>query len=163
LRGVRAAATAVEGLETADGGAVLAAAAAALRRSAGGASGPLFASVLSELGRAVEGESLGLAGFAHGLDGAAALVTKLGKATVGDRTMLDALVPAAEAARVQPDLSAALTAAAIAADEGVAATATMVACRGRARFVNAGQVASPDAGATSIALMLQALREVAAP
>lgn len=159
LRGVRAAAEAVEPLASESAKTLLETAGATFRRRAGGASGPLFSSLLLELGRAAK-DSLDLPGFIAGLEGAAALVMRLGKTQLGDRTLLDALVPAAVAARGQSDLEEALRHAVEAAEAGVVATASMTARKGRAQFVNAGQVNSPDAGAVSIALMLKTLLEV---
>lgn len=161
LRGVKAAAGAVEALRETPANAVLAAAGSALRRSAGGASGPLFSSLFLELGKVAGEDGVDGQGLVSGLEGAAAMVSRLGKAQAGDRTMLDALVPAVVAARGQVDLSSALKAAAEAAHRGVEATATMAARKGRAQFVNAGQVNSPDAGAASVALLLKTLWEVA--
>lgn len=161
LRGVRAAAEAVNGLSENNAKTVLSTAGSALRRSAGGASGPLFSSLLLELAKTTREEGLELAGLLEGLSNTIATVSRLGKAQPGDRTMLDALAPALEAAQNQADLSGALLAAVQGAQRGVEATASMTARKGRAQFVNAGQVSSPDAGATSVALMLQTLQEVA--
>lgn len=158
LRGLQASAKAVEELPDANAKTILETAASAFRRAAGGASGPLFSSLFSELGKTCGDHGLDLAGFVSALDNAASLVKRLGKAEVGDRTMLDALVPAGEAARSAATLTDALEAAAEAARAGAGATASMIAKKGRARFVNAGQVNSPDAGATSVALMLEVLK-----
>lgn len=161
LRGVKAAAKTVEGLPQGGAKTVLSAAGSALRRSAGGASGPLFSSLFLELSKAAGEEGLELSAFVTGLTNTAATVSRLGKAQPGDRTMLDAVTLAAESARGQPDLPGALLAAADGARKGAESTAAMTARRGRAQFVNGGQVESPDAGATSVALMLRALQEVA--
>lgn len=161
LRGVRAAAEAVEALTESDAKTVLSTAGSALRRSAGGASGPLFSSLFLELSKTASEDGLELSELVSGLSNTAATITRLGKAQPGDRTMLEAMLPAVEAARGQTTLSSALVSAADAATKGVEATATMTARKGRAQFVNAGQVNSPDAGATSVALMLQTLQEVA--
>lgn len=161
LRGVKAAAGAVEALREIPAHAVLAAAGSALRRSAGGAAGPLFSSLFLELGKVAAEDGVDRQGLVSGLEAAAAMVSRLGKAQAGDRTMLDALVPAIVAAQGQSDLSSALRAAAEAAQQGAEATAAMTARKGRAQFVNAGQVNSPDAGAASVALMLTTLWEVA--
>ncbi|MBF6593427.1 MAG: DAK2 domain-containing protein [Thermaceae bacterium] len=162
LRGVQAAARATESLPSpvlAKG--LLETAGSAFRRAAGGASGPLFACIFTELAKMIENNCLSGVGLAQGLENAALLIHRLGKAEIGDRTLLDALFPAAQAAKSAPsNLGAALDAAMDAAEKGVAATATMVARKGRARFVNAGEVHSPDAGATSIELILRTLNEV---
>lgn len=160
LRGLRASAQALEGLEG-DARVMLETAGSNLRRAAGGASGPLFSTVFLELGKTVQDNALDLDGFARGLWGAAAMIARLGKAEPGDRTMLDALLPAAEAARASNTLEDGLQAAVQAAQGGVNATATMIARKGRARNVNAGQVEIPDAGATSVLVMLETLKRAA--
>ena len=70
--------------------------------------------------------------------------------------MLDALIPAAEAASAAPSGTAA-QAAAQAAGDGAAATVGMVAKRGRARYAESGGVGHGDAGARSVAEMLAEL------
>lgn len=161
LRGVKAAALAVQALSQANASQTLTTAGTALRRSAGGASGPLFSSLFLELGKTASPSGLDLAGLQQGLQNAASAVERLGKTAAGDRTLLDALLPAAQSAQQQTQLSTALAAAVIAAQGGLEATALMVARRGRAQYVNAGQVQSPDAGAASVVLLLQTLQEVA--
>ncbi len=133
----------------------LAAFGAALRRSAGGASGPLFASLFLEMGKVATTDGLSLEQLAEALENAAQTITRLGKAQVGDRTLLDALVPAAQALRRGEGLPGMVQA----AQQGLEATASMQARKGRAQYVNQGQVNSPDAGAQSLTLMLQALWE----
>jgi phosphoenolpyruvate---glycerone phosphotransferase subunit DhaL len=161
LRGVKAAAEAVRELQEGSAKSVLSAAGSALRRSAGGASGPLFSSLFLELAKTASEEGLEFPHFITGLTNTIASVSRMGKAQPGDRTMLDALAPALKAAQHQADLSGALLAVVEGALKGVESTATMTARKGRAQFVNAGQVGSPDAGATSVVLMLQTLQEVA--
>ena len=159
LRGLQAAAKALEGLSgSLDARLILKTAGLAFRRAAGGASGPLFSSLLLELAKMAQEDGLDLAGLVTGLTNTISSVIKLGKAQAGDRTMLDALIPATEAARAATALKAALEAAVQSAGLGVTATATMVAQKGRARNVNAGRVESPDAGATSVQLMLETLQ-----
>ncbi len=161
LRGVSGSAEAIQAIPEASAKTLLSTAGSALRRSAGGASGPLFSSLFLELGKVALEDGLDRTGFIDGLHNTAATISRLGKAQPGDRTMLDALVPAMEAAQSCAELPEALLAATEAAHKGVEATASMLARKGRAQYVNAGQVNSPDAGATSVALMLQALKEVA--
>ena len=136
LRGLRAAAAA-----DADADPV-----AAFRTAAGGASGSLFAQVLSAVLAISSGEGPGPA-----LGAAAKRIGVLGQAKPGDRTMLDALIPASKA----PDLASAATAAA----DGAAATAGMAAKRGRARYVEGAGAGHVDAGARSVAEILAVLVE----
>jgi dihydroxyacetone kinase-like protein len=157
LRGLTAAAqTLADPLEP---GPQLTAFGAALRRSAGGASGPLFASLFLEMGKVATTDGLSLEQLAEALEKTAQTITRLGKAQVGDRTLLDALVPAAQALRSGGGLPGMVQA----AQQGLQATATMLARKGRAQYVNQGQVNSPDAGAQSLTLMLQELLEASQP
>jgi dihydroxyacetone kinase len=85
----------------------------------------------------------------------------LGGAKPGDRTMLDALVPAAAAFRIalgqgSSGLSAARAAAA-AAEEGARGTAGLVARRGRSVYLGERVLGTPDPGAQAVAVWLQAI------
>ena len=124
-------------------------AAQAFGGAAGGASGTLFGALAGGLEAALAGEKDLPSALAH----AAERIEKLGMAKQGDKTMLDALIPAAEAAGAAPNGDAA-HAAAEAARRGAEATARMTARRGRARYVENGGVGHGDAGATSVAEML---------
>jgi len=136
LRGLRAAAAAPDD------------AVAAFRTATGGASGSLFAQVLGAMIAVQEGAAL-----AEALTRAADRIAQIGQAKPGDKTMLDALIPAAAAA---PD---GLCAAIAAAEAGAEATRAMAARRGRARYVEGAGVGHIDAGATSVAHCLQVLAE----
>ena len=125
-------------------------AAKAFRGAAGGASGSLFGVVVGAVdGWVVENGDLGAA-----LDNAATKVTRLGQAVAGDKTMLDALIPAGAAAGGG---DGAARRAANAAAAGAEATVGMRAKRGRARYVEDGGVGHGDAGARSVAEMLGVL------
>jgi len=115
----------------------------AFRRAAGGASGSLFAVVIGALKQAVEGVPLDGA-----LSAAADKVMMLGQAKAGDKTMLDALIPASKAS--SPN------AAVRAARDGLHATKEMAAKKGRAKHVEAAGVGHLDAGATSVVELLEA-------
>jgi len=86
--------------------------------------------------------------------GAAALAAR-GKSAVGDKTVLDALVPSLDAARAAPDR--ALAAAIDAAQAGVQATRDQVSQRGRAAWVGERTAGHADGGATAYLRLLQAL------
>ena len=124
-------------------------AAQAFRGAAGGASGTLFGAFVGGLEAALAGEKDLPSALAH----AAEQIAKLGMAKRGDKTMLDALIPAAEAAEAAPNGDSA-QAAAEAARRGADATTRMTARRGRARYVENGGVGHGDAGARSVAEML---------
>ncbi len=126
----------------------------ALMSAIGGASGPLFATLFLEVGKALEGVDDPKNAVAAGLANAVERIQRFGKAAPGDKTMLDALVPAAEAfAATADDLTSALLAAQEAAQQGVEASAELPAKRGRARYVEGAGVGHPDPGAVSIALL----------
>jgi len=114
----------------------------AFRRAAGGASGSLFAELISAFNRVLNEN----ANLNESLQDAADRISQLGQAVAGDKTMLDALLPAAQA----DSLSAVVTA----AQKGENATTSMIARRGRARYVEGGGAGHKDAGATSVAEML---------
>jgi len=126
----------------------------------GGATGPLFGTLFMGMGEAAgDRESLDPAALAGALEAGLAAVGKRTKAKPGDKTLMDALVPAAEAmgatAASSKDIREMLRLAAEAARRGAESTAAMAARFGRARNVGAKSIGHPDAGATSISLMLR--------
>ncbi|MCY6379816.1 DAK2 domain-containing protein [Hoeflea prorocentri] len=132
LKGLRAAAASPED------------AAKAFRVAAGGASGALFGQIIAALDAFDKGDmELGPA-----LARAAGRVTQLGQAKAGDKTMLDALMPASLAGN-EP------AAAAHAARAGAEATRDMPAKRGRAKYVEGAGVGHLDPGAVSVAELLE--------
>jgi dihydroxyacetone kinase-like protein len=133
----------------------------------GGASGPLWGSALRAAGRSLgDAESFEAQELAGALDAAIAAVIDLGAATPGDKTMIDALVPAAEALRNGLDsgvaLPVAVTAACQAAEEGARATVPMLARKGRASYLGERSIGHQDPGATSAVLILRALERAVA-
>lgn len=114
----------------------------AFRRAAGGASGSIFSVVIGALDQYEKGQST----LSDALKAAAVRITALGQAVAGDKTMLDALLPAADKNAIRD--------AAIAAREGADATQAMSAKRGRAKYVEGKGVGHIDAGARSVAEML---------
>ena len=133
----------------------------------GGASGPLWGSALRAAGRSLgDAESFDAPELAAALDAAIAAVVDLGAAAPGDKTMVDALVPASEALHNGLDagvpLQAAVTAASEAAEEGARATVPMLARKGRASYLGERSVGHQDPGATSAALILRALERAVA-
>ena len=131
-------------------------------KGAGGASGLLFSVLFKELGRACsESARLQAPAFSKGLTACVERITKLGKAEIGDKTMLDALQPASLAAaeKVSDGLAASIGAAAAAAEIGALATIEMVAKQGRGRYVAEGGRGHMDPGAKSVAYIFQSLEE----
>jgi dihydroxyacetone kinase-like protein len=133
----------------------------------GGASGPLWGSAFRAAGRALgDMPSFDAAALATSLEAAVTAVAVLGAASVGDKTMVDALQPALTALRERLDqgaaLHAALEAAADAADAGVRSTVPLQARRGRASYLGVRSVGHQDPGATSAALILRELERAVA-
>ena len=165
-RGFTAASAAVDKESPETPGAVLVLIGRQLISSVGGASGPLYGTLLRRAGK-----SLGDAGevtpeqlrdaLRTGVDS----VAQLGGAAPGDKTMLDTLVPAMEAMSFALDsgsgLIDALAAARVAADEGAQATVPMLARKGRASYLGERSIGHQDPGATSSALLVAALAEAA--
>lgn len=146
-RGMAAVTAAVQRLpEGSSEGDCLQVAGEALLASAGGASGALFGSLLLAFAQH-EGWA---ARFEHG----AQRVAMRGKAQAGDKSMLDALLPLADAYH-----AGGLAAAARAAADAAASTMPMAARRGRARYVENAGVGHVDPGAVSIVYMVEVLAE----
>jgi dihydroxyacetone kinase len=150
-------------------GAVLRSMSATLRRVVGGTSGPLYAVMLLRAAATLEEQSgdeaaakQWAAAFGAGVDG----LMELGGAKPGDRTMVDALKPAADAlqsALVRPEeTDAALKAAVDAATEGTAQTASMHPRRGRSSYVGDRALGHADPGAHAVTLWLVAIRDALA-
>jgi dihydroxyacetone kinase len=134
---------------------------------AGGSSGALFSSIFGAIAGCLRRtDQPDVDNLVDGLERAAAQVSTIGRTRVGSKTMLDALLPAAEAARASADagggLADVLTAAARASERGAEATADMRAAAGRARHAQDGAVGTRDPGAVTISLMLLAWAEVVA-
>jgi dihydroxyacetone kinase-like protein len=130
----------------------------------GGASGPLWGSALRRAGRALgDSESFDGSQLAQALDAAIEGVVELGAAAPGDKTMVDALTPAAAALREALEsgkpLSEAAEAAATAAQDGAESTVPMQARKGRASYLGERSIGHQDPGATSAAIILAALSQ----
>lgn len=128
----------------------------------GGASGPLFGTMLLRAGgQCGDSESLDGAGLVTALRAGAVGVRERGRAELGDKTLLDALVPAIDAldaaVATGAPLAAAASTAAIAARDARDATAGLIARRGRASYLGDRSLGAVDPGAASAALLLDAL------
>jgi dihydroxyacetone kinase-like protein len=130
----------------------------------GGASGPLWGSALRSGGRAL-GDQPNFEGaqLVEVLAAALASVKDLGTASVGDKTMVDALEPAVDTLRARlaegASLDRALDDAASAAELGMRATTPLQARKGRASYLGERSVGHQDPGATSTALIMRALHK----
>jgi dihydroxyacetone kinase-like protein len=123
----------------------------------GGASSALFGTFIAGMGDADMGQQSDCRRLANGFAAGLHAVQKQTKAVPGDKTMMDALVPAvqafAAAANSGESIANAMEYAAIAARRGADATKDMIARYGRAKFLGEKTRGSPDAGATSVALI----------
>ena len=140
-----------------------------LVRTVGGASGPLYgtfflrmATALGDEGNPVSGETFAKA-LRAGLEG----IVARGKAEAGDKTMVDALAPAAETLdrelALGRGLAAALAEASAAANAGRDATVPLLARKGRASYLGERSVGHQDPGATSAALLVAAAAQALPP
>lgn len=132
----------------------------ALVSSVGGASGPLYGTFFLRFGGAAAGlDTLDCGALGKslraGLDG----VIARGKAEIGDKTMLDAMVPAVEAFELEADLAGAVAAARDAAATGRDSTEPMTARKGRASYLGDRSSGHIDPGAASTALLFDALAD----
>ncbi len=141
---------------------IFSAAGMAMISSMGGASGALFGTLFRDGGKALAGRAdLDAAGLAAFLRGACDGVQARGKAQPGDKTMVDALHPAAARAAELTGLSLpeAIDAVAAAAEAGREASKAMIATLGRAKTLGEASIGHPDAGACSVVVILGAMRE----
>lgn len=154
LRGFTAVRAALEEQAPAAPGEVLRLAGGTLISTVGGASGPLYGTLLRRTGKALgEAAEVSDAELREALLAGVDAVAQLGGAAPGDKTMLDALVPGVAA------LSTSYRAAGDAAENGALATVPMQARKGRASYLGERSIGHQDPGATSSALLLGALAD----
>lgn len=134
----------------------------AMMSSMGGASGAIFGTFFRNGGKALAGKEVFdaacLAAFLQaGVDG----VKARGGASVGDKTVVDAMEPAAQTAHTvcSLPLAEAIDAVAKAAHVGLEASKSMVAKFGRAKTLGDGAIGFPDAGAMSVTVIIDAMRD----
>ncbi|SHL50348.1 dihydroxyacetone kinase subunit DhaL [Actinacidiphila paucisporea] len=165
-RGFLAARTAVEQDPPETPGGVLVLVGRTLISTVGGASGPLYGTLLRRAGKELgEEQAVSAARLRDALRAGVDGVAALGGAGPEDKTMLDALLPALDALTGALDAGGgaadALAAASAAADEGAKATTPLRARKGRASYLGERSVGHQDPGATSSALLITALAETA--
>jgi phosphoenolpyruvate---glycerone phosphotransferase subunit DhaL len=159
-RGMQAARAKIEGLPEDDVGNLLKTVGMTLVSTVGGAGGPLYGTLFLQLGLKTAGKSE-LAGedWAAALRAAVDGVQARGKAVPGDKTMIDALVPARDAFEAAlaggASFEDALRRSAAAAEEGMRATVPLVARKGRASYLGERSAGHQDPGATSSHLLVQ--------
>ena len=131
-----------------------------LMSTVGGAAGPLYGTAFLRASKAAGDGELDGAGVAAVIAGALDGIQARGKATTGEKTMVDAWTPALEAARAAAesgsDPAAVLEAAATAAESGATATEPMRATKGRASYLGERSIGHLDPGAVSTSLILRA-------
>ena len=156
-RGMRKVVEKLEATEGEDIGALLKTVGMTLVSTVGGAAGPLYGTLFLQMGAAAAGsEELDLAGWTAALESGVKGVQARGKAEPGDKTMIDALLPAVAALHEDDsaDLGEALQRSADAAEEGMKATIPLEARRGRASYLGPRSIGHQDPGATSSQLLL---------
>ena len=151
-----------DGFDRADAGTFLLKIAVAITSRIGGTSGPIWGTAFMKTGMKLKGiESPTrddvIAALRDGIDG----IKKRGNSDVGDKTLLDSLVPAVDALEKAlasgSSVQEALDATAVAAREAAEATSAMRAMRGRASYSGERSVGSPDAGAIAMAVLAEKL------
>lgn len=161
-RGFRAVLAALEQSTPDSPSAVLKLVATTLISKVGGAAGPLYGTAFLRASTAVKDRAeLEAADVVAALTAALGGVVARGKAELGDKTMVDVLDPAVQAA-TGDTVTEILTAAASAAEAGAEATVPLVARKGRASYLGERSADHMDPGARSTALLLRTFAEVAA-
>lgn len=151
-------------LEGHDIGALCKAVGMTLVSTVGGASGPLYGTFFLQIGTTTAGRDvIELGDFVMALGAGIAGIQRLGKAVPGDKTMLDALMPARDALQVAVaeggSLGEALARSVAAAEQGMIATTPLVARKGRASYLGERSAGHQDPGATSAYLLIRAAAE----
>ena len=128
----------------------------------GGSAGPLYGTAFLKSGLAMAGKTeVSPDDFLACMKVAVEGIQQRGRAVRGEKTMLDAMIPAAEAMasarQAGGDAKAVLIAGIAAAHEGVEFTKTIVATKGRASYIGERSLGHQDPGATSFAFLLEAI------
>jgi dihydroxyacetone kinase-like protein len=163
-RGMKAVLAKLDAQEGEDIGALLKTVGMTLVSTVGGAGGPLYGTLFLQMGMATTGKSeLEPEDWAKALEAAVTGVQSRGKAEPGDKTMIDALIPARDAFTSAladgASFDDALRRSAQAAEEGMRATVPLVAKKGRASYLGERSAGHQDPGATSSHLLLKTAAE----
>ncbi len=163
-RGLSAAVAALREAQPGTVAEVLKLVAKTLMSTVGGAAGPLYGTAFLRASKAAGGDLDG-AGVVALIEAALGGIQARGKATAGEKTMVDAWTPALEAARAAAeggaDAADVLDAAATAAEAGAAATKPLRATKGRASYLGERSIGHLDPGAVSTSLILRAAARAA--
>lgn len=163
-RGMKAVVAKLDGAPPTDAASALKTVGMTLVSTVGGSGGPLYGTFFMQAGTALAGvEDVTGPDMVRAFEAGVAGVMKIGKSTTGEKTMLDALVPALNAMRDAVNggasLGDALTAAREAGRVGMEATIPMLATKGRASYLGERSIGHQDPGATSSHLLLRALAD----
>lgn len=147
-----------EDLSTDDIGAFLKDCGMIITEYCGGASGPIWGSAFLGAAKSVKGKTeIELAEFAQLMQSAVDAIQNRGKAQLGDKTLLDALIPATESLKASSltgnNILEAMQLSAEAAKAGAEKTKDMVASKGRASYVGERSLSFPDAGAMALGII----------
>ncbi len=157
-RGMQAALNKIGAVADKDIGTILKTVGMTLVSTVGGAGGPLYGTLFMQMGAACAGKmELTLADWTAALEAGLNGVVARGKASPGDKTMVDALTPALAALKAAANhpLPEALRLSAQACAEGRDATIPLVARKGRASYLGERSAGHQDPGATSSTLLLE--------
>lgn len=150
----------ISGLEGTDAGSILKTVGMTLVSTVGGSSGPLYGTAFMKAGMVLAGKTeISMADFLNAFDQAVAGVKQRGKSEAGEKTMLDAMIPALESmkkAETEGKKNGEIFAEGVkAAWAGTESTKDMIATKGRASYVGARGIGHQDPGATSFSLLLE--------
>lgn len=128
----------------------------------GGASGPLFASFFIAMSKTLKTrQDACLAAFASAFADGVESIKQRGKSGLGEKTMLDVLIPVAQTfgqqVEAEADMSALLAEIKASAEQGMLSTRDMLATKGRAAFLGERAIGHIDAGAKSTQVMIAAV------
>ena len=137
-----------------------------LMKVVGGSAGPLYGSAFKKSGVYLKGKTeITMDDFIGMMDTSIEQIQKLGHAVEGEKTMLDAMIPATKAMKesyaADGDYKKALEAGVAAAEAGVEYTKTIIATKGRASYLGERSIGHQDPGATSFTFMLKDVSELA--
>ena len=152
----------LEVMEAADAGGLMKSIGMIMMETCGGATGSLWGAGFRSMGKSAKGKSeINIVDISEMMTAFIAGMQKVGGAELGDKTLLDALIPAAESmvkdAASGAGLAEAMNKAGAAAAEGAGKTKEMKAKKGRATYLGDRSLGHPDAGAEAINILFQAV------
>lgn len=163
-RGFKAILQKLPSINDEDLGAILKTVGMTLVSTVGGAAGPLYGTFFLQMGTKLSGKTeMAFSDWIEALEAGINGVKMRGKAEIGDKTMLDALLPALQALKQKSlegaAMKEALSSSAEAARQGMEATIPLVARKGRASYLGERSAGHQDPGATSSYLIMKAAAE----